>query len=180
MQLTKSMIRNLATDDKVFMRGMQYYQSGRIVNASYSKLSKRYKITVKGSYNYTVNVDEHDDDSFDYSCNCPSATKEKGACKHVVAALLMLLKRQERMQGILPKNSEEKRAYQVLEYFDNQENMSMTGDVFRIEPLISLPDLLRNDTGKAYVSLKVGNSRMYKVQNIKKFLEDYIRRENIV
>ena len=41
--------------------------------------------------------------------------KEKGACKHVVAALLMLLKHQERTEGNLPKNAEEKRAYQVLE-----------------------------------------------------------------
>ena len=37
IQLTKNMIRNLASSEKVFMRGMQYYQNGRIQNASYSK-----------------------------------------------------------------------------------------------------------------------------------------------
>jgi len=180
IQLTKSMIRNMASSETVFMRGMQYFQSGRIQNASYSKSGKKYKIIVKGNYNYTVSIEEQEDGSFLTSCNCSSSIKEKGACKHVVAALLMLLKHQERSEGVLPKNSEEKRAYHVLEYFDNQENVTMTGEVFRIEPVITLPSMLRNTTGKAYISLRAGSSKMYKIQNLKKFLEDYIRRENII
>lgn len=180
IQLTKNMIRNLASNEKTFMRGMQYFQNGRIQNASYSKVNKRYKIIVKGNYNYTVYISEQEDGSFLTSCNCPSSVKEKGACKHVVAALLMLLKHQERSEGNLPKNPEEKRAYQVLEYFDNQETMAMTGEVFRIEPVITVPAMLRNNMGKAYISLKAGSTKMYKVQNIKKFLEDYIKRENIL
>ena len=180
IQLTKNMIRNLASSEKMFMRGMQYFQSGRIQNASYSKAGKRYKIIVKGNYNYTVMIEEQEDGSFLTSCNCPSSVKEKGACKHVVAALLMLLKHQERSEGNLPKNPEEKRAYQVLEYFDNQETIAMTGEVFHIEPVITLPSMLRNTAGKAYISLKAGSTKMYKVQNIKKFLEDYIKRENIL
>ena len=179
IQLTKNMIRSLASSEKTFMRGVQYFQNGRIQNASYSKTGKRYKIIVKGNYDYAVLVEEQEDGSFTTSCNCPGSVKEKGACKHVVAALLMMLKHQERTEGNLPKNPEEKRAYQVLEYFDNQGTMTMTGDVFRIEPMISLPEMLRNNTGKAYISLTAGNTRMYKVPNIKKFLEDYIRRENI-
>jgi len=180
IQLTKNMIRNLASNEQTFMRGMQYYQNGHIQNASYSKNSKRYKIIVKGNYNYTVMIEEQEDGSFLTSCNCPSSIKEKGACKHVVAALLRLLKHQEHSEGNLPKNSEEKRAYQVLEYFDNQENMTMTGEVFHIEPVISLPAMLRNNSGKAFISLRAGSTKLYKVQNIKKFLEDYIKRENII
>ena len=180
IQLSKTMIRNLASNEKTFIRGMQYFQNGRIQNASYSKVGKRYKIIVKGNYNYTVMIEEQEDGSFLSSCNCPSSVKEKGACKHVVAALLMLLKHQERSEGNLPKNEEEKRAYQVLEYFDNQETMAMTGEVFHIEPIITVPSMLRNNTGKAYISLRAGSTKMYKVQNIKKFLEDYIKRENIL
>ena len=132
IQLTKNMIRNLASSEQTFMRGMQYYQNGHIQNASYSKNSKRYKIIVKGNYNYTVMIEEQEDGSFLTSCNCPSSVKEKGACKHVVAALLRLLKHQEHSEGNLPKNAEEKRAYQVLEYCDHQETMTMS-----IHPVIS-------------------------------------------
>lgn len=180
IQLTKNMIRNLASNEKTFMRGMQYFQSGRIQSASYSKTGRRYKIIVKGSYNYTVMVEEQEDGSFLTSCNCPGSIKERGACKHVVAALLMLLKRQERSEGNLPKTTEEKRAYHVLEYFDNQGSVTMTGEVFHIEPIITLPAMLRSNAGKAYISLKAGSTKMYKVQNIKKFLEDYIKQENML
>ncbi|MBP3610461.1 MAG: SNF2 helicase associated domain-containing protein [Lachnospiraceae bacterium] len=180
IQLTKNMIRNLATNEKTFMRGVQYFQNGRIQNASYSKSGKRYKITVKGKQIYMVTIEEQEDGSFLSNCNCPNSIKEKGACKHTVAALLMLLKHQERSEGNLPKNAEEKRAYQVLEYFDNQETVTMTGEVFHIEPVITLPSMLRNNAGKAYISLRAGSNKIYKVQNIKKFLEDYIRRENIL
>ncbi|MGN0506691.1 MAG: SNF2 helicase associated domain-containing protein [Lachnospiraceae bacterium] len=180
IHLTKNMIRNLATNEKTYLRGVQYFQNGRIQNASYSKVGKKYKVIVKGSYNYTVFLEENEDGSFEFSCNCPSSLKEKGACKHVVAALLMLLKYQERNEGTLPKNPEEKRAYQVLEYFDNCEMPQMTGEVFHIEPVITLPSMLRNNTGRAYVSLRVGSTKLYKIQNMKKFLEDYIRQENII
>ena len=61
IQLTKNMIRNLASSEKTFMRGMQYFQNGRIQNASYSKASKRYKVIVKGNYNYTVMIEEQED-----------------------------------------------------------------------------------------------------------------------
>ncbi len=180
IQLTKSMIKNLASSEQIFKRGVQYFQSGRIQNASYSKTGKRYKIIVRGSYDYTVFIDEEEHGAFEFSCNCPAAKKEQGACKHTVAALLMLLKHQERTEGIVPKTLEEKRVYQVLEYFDNQETELMTGEVFRIEPIISVPTILRNTSGVAYISFKVGNSKMYKIQNMKKFMEDYIRQENII
>ncbi len=180
IQLTKNMIKNLASSEQNFKRGIQYFQCGRIQTASYSKSAKRYKIIVKGSYDYTVVIEEMEDGSFETSCNCPASKREKGACKHIIAALLMIFKHQERSEGVLPKNAEEKRAYQVLEYFDNQEIELMTGEVFRIEPIITVPAMLRNTSGIAYISLKVGNSKMYKIQNIKKFLEEYIRRENIV
>lgn len=170
----------MATDEKTYLRGVQYFQSGRILNASYSKPNMRYKITVKGNYNYTVTVSEHEDGSFESTCNCPSNLKEKGICKHTVAALLMLLKYQERAEGTLPKSGEEKRSYQVLEYFDNQETLSMTGEVFHIEPIFTLPAMLRNDAGRAFISLRVGSTKMYKVQNIKKFLDDYVRQQNII
>ncbi len=180
IQLTKSMIKNLASSEQNFKRGIQYFQSGRIQNASYSKSAKRYKIIVKGSYDYTVTIDEYEDASFECNCNCPASKHEKGACKHIVASLLMLLKHQERSEGALPKTAEEKRSYQVLEYFDNQESEVMTGDVYRIEPIITVPSMLRNDSGMAYISLKTGNTKMYKIQNIRKFIEEYIRRDNIV
>lgn len=179
LRLSRNGIRNLASSDIVYSRGLQYYKNNRVTNATFSKAANQYKFQVKGSYTYQVSVGEKEDGSFDYSCNCPSHLKEKGACKHVVASLLFLLKYQEKASMETPRTPEEKKAFQVLDYFANQDDTKAGGEVFRIIPTITIPSMLRADN-YAMVMLHVGNTHMYKVQSLKKFLTDYYNKENIV
>lgn len=180
LRLSRTGIRNLAASDLVFSRGLQYYKGNRIVNAAFSKTSKQYRFIVKGSYNYNVVITEGENGNFDYNCNCPTHLKEKGACKHVVASLLFLLKYQEKSQMKEPKSPEEKRAFQVLDYFANQDETRTVGEIFHIEATITIPGMLRSNSGYAYLTLYAGSSRLYKVQSLKKFLVDYMTKENIV
>ncbi len=178
--LSRTGIRNLATNDMVYSRGLQYYRAGRVCNVAYSKTSHQYRMTVKGNYSYSVVITEHEDGSYDHACNCPSHVKEKGACKHVVAALLFLLKYQEKSVMEVPQNPEEKRVYQVLDYFANQEDTRITGEIFHVSATITLRTMLRGEDGRALLTLQAGNGRYYKVQLLKKFLTDYAAGENII
>ncbi len=180
LRLSRTGIRNLASSDLIYSRGLQYYKSNRVVNAAFSKLSGQYKLTVRGSYNYSVIITENKDGSFEHFCNCPAHVKEKGACKHVVAALLFILKYQEKSLMEEPQSPEEKKAFQVLEYFANQEETKTQGEIFHIEAIIFIPAILRGTESKAYVSLMAGVNRMYKIQSLRKFLMDYYNKENIV
>lgn len=179
LRLSRTGIRNLASSDMIYSRGLQYYKSNRIVNAAFSKASKQYRFTVKGNYNYNVMITEGEDGTFEYTCNCPARLKEKGACKHVVASLLFLLKYQEKSMMKEPESPEEKKAYQVLDYFVNQDETRAEGEIFHIEAMITIPAMMRSDSGQAFLSLYAGSNRMYKVQTIKKFLSEYIKKENI-
>ena len=147
LRLSRTGIRNLAISELVYARGLQYYKSNRVVNAAWSKANRQYRMTVRGNYNYSVVIDENEDGSFEYSCNCPSHLKEKGACKHVVAALLFLLKYQEKSLMSVPDNPEEKRVYQLLEYFSNQEEGLTQGEIFRIQAGITVPALMKGEIG---------------------------------
>lgn len=180
LRLSRTGIRNLATSDLVYARGLQYYKTNRVVNAAWSKTNRQYRMTVKGNYNYSVVIDENEDGSFEYTCNCPSHLKEKGACKHVVAALLFLLKYQEKSATAAPDNPEAKRVYQLLEYFSNQEEAITPGEIFRVQAVITIPTLMKGQNGRAYVSVRAGNNRLYKIQTLKKFLADYYNSENII
>lgn len=180
LRLSRTGIRNLAISELVYARGLQYYKSNRVVNAAWSKANRQYRMTVRGNYNYSVVIDENEDGSFEYSCNCPSHLKEKGACKHVVAALLFLLKYQEKSLMSVPDNPEEKRVYQLLEYFSNQEEGLTQGEIFRIQACITVPALMKGESGRAYLALRAGNNRMYKIQALKKFLADYYSKSNII
>lgn len=179
LTLSRTGIRNLASSDIVYSRGLQYYKAGRVSNVAYSKLNHQYRMNVKGSYNYSVFITENEDGSFEHACNCPSHVKEKGACKHVVAALLFLLKYQEKSTMEAPQNAEEKRTYQVLEYFCNQEDSRSEGEIFHLAATITLPSLMRSNSGQAAVSLQAGNEKMYKIQALKKFLAAFTAHEDI-
>jgi SNF2 family DNA or RNA helicase len=178
IQISRTGIRNLASDDTVYARGLQYYKDNRIVGATYSNSNKQYRLTVKGNYNYSVIIDEQEDGSFDYSCNCPSRLKDQGACKHVVAALLFVLKYQERTMVTESKSPQERKVLSLLDYFITQEDAHLVGETFQIEVIISIPSIFKGDNGRAMVSLRGGSNRKYKIQTIKKFLADVYHKES--
>ncbi|HHV11169.1 MAG TPA: DEAD/DEAH box helicase [Clostridiales bacterium] len=178
IQISRTGIRNLASNDTVYARGLQYYKENRIVNATYSNTNKQYRLTVKGNYNYSVTIDEQEDGSFDYNCNCPSRLKDQGACKHVVAALLFVLKYQERTLLSESKSPEERKVVALLDYFIAQEDSHLVGETFQLEVVFSIPSIIKGESGRAMVSLHGGSNRKYKVQTIKKFLSDLHHHES--
>ncbi|MDF2905845.1 MAG: hypothetical protein K0R34_1166 [Herbinix sp.] len=178
IQISRTGIRNLASNDTIYARGLQYYKDNRIVNATYSNTNKQYRLTVRGNYNYSVMIDEQEDGSFDYCCNCPSRLKDQGACKHVVAALLFVLKYQERSILTETKNPGERKVMQLLDYFMSQEDTVLVGETFGLEVIVSIPSIIKGDNARAMVSLRGGSSRKYKIQTIKKFLSDIYHKES--
>lgn len=178
IQISRTGIRNLASNDTIYARGLQYYKENRIINATYSNTNKQYRLTVKGNYNYSVTIDEQEDGSFDYGCNCPSRLKDQGACKHVVAALLFVLKYQERTLLSESKSPEERKVVTLLDYFIAWEDSQLVGETFQLEVMFSVPSIIKGENGRAMVSLHGGSSRKYKVQTIKKFLSDLYHHES--
>lgn len=180
LHLTRTSIRSMAANDLAYTRGIQYYKNHQVVNAAYSNKTKQYRVIVKGNNHYTVSIGENDSGTIEYTCNCPTHLKEKGACKHVVAAMLFLMKYQEQSIMKEPMTMEEKKSFRILEYFDRHDEVIPQGDIFRIVPIITIPNILKNEETKAYVSLRAGSSKLYKVQGLKKFLLDYTNGENIL
>lgn len=178
IQISRTGIRNLASNDTVYARGLQYYKENRVTSASYSNAAKLYRLEVKGNYKYSVTVEEQEDGSFDYSCNCPSRLKDQGACKHVVASLLFILKYQERTMLSETKSPEERKIMQIIDYFASQEDSYIIGETFSLEPIISIPQMIKGENARAFVSFRGGSNRKYKIQTIKKFLSDIYNNES--
>lgn len=180
LKLSRMGIRNLAANDFVYSRGLNYYKNHHVINASYSNKNKQYRIVVKGNNDYIVSISEKGDGSFSYACNCPGSLKEEGACKHVIAAVTFLMKYQEKNQMKEPMTEEEKNVYQILDYFDEQEDIVTAGEIFHLEVTIVIPNIYHENDRSAYLTLHAGSGKMYKIQSIKKFLLDYNAGENIV
>ncbi|MGB8453831.1 MAG: DEAD/DEAH box helicase [Anaerocolumna sp.] len=180
IRLSRMGIRNLAASDTVYSRGLQDYKQNHVVNATWSNTKQQYRITVKDNFEYMVSIQVFEDGSFEHKCNCSEHLKEEGACKHVITALFFILNYVERTLMEEPDNPAEKTVYQILGYFSNQEDSLTQGETYHIKVGISIPSILRSDTGSAIISLRVGNHHYYKIQSIKKFLTDFYNKENIM
>lgn len=179
IRLSRMGIRNIAASDTVYSRGLQDYKQNHVVSATWSNAKQQYRITVKDNFEYMVTIQVFEDGSFEHKCNCSEHLKEEGACKHVVTALFFVLNYVERSLMEEPANPAEKTVYQILGYFSNQEDGLTQGETYHIRVGISIPAILRSETGSAVISLRVGNHHYYKIQSIKKFLTDFYSKENI-
>jgi len=181
LQLSRSKIQNLAADEVVFQRGLSYFKEKRVVHAACSKNKKIYTFTVQGRQTYRVTVEETKEQDLECSCNCPARYSQKGACKHTVASLLYLLQYQEQTSK---KNgtasAADRRAEMIIRYFVDAEEPQYDKDVYHIEPYIEIPGMLRSDSDPVYVSLRVGNTKLYRVQMLKRFLLDYKENKSII
>lgn len=180
LKISKDMIKKLAIDETVYYRGSRYYRENAVTNVTWSKTSKQYRAMVKGTHDYQVTISMNENNAINYSCNCPAHVKYQGACKHVIATLLFIEDYIERQETKQPESKEEKNVYQIIEYFNKQDDIEVYGDFFRIEVKINIPTLLKGNVGKVFVSIHAGSNRLYKIQNLRKFLMDYANRETII
>lgn len=180
-ELSRQIIKNLSADDITYHRGIYLYRNSQVKNISVVKTTGQMRITVNDVFDYKVTINDQPDGTIEYTCNCASSAKnmEKGACKHVVAGLFALLKVQEKDKLMQLPNPEDRRACSVLDFFQAQEDMIFPKSVFHIEPIITVPEILGKQGTCAYLSIKAGHDKLYKVQTIKKFLTDYIKQNDI-
>lgn len=181
IRLTRSKIHNLASDDAVFQRGLNYFKEKRITHAACSKNQKVYTFTVEGKQEYHVTIEETEEQDIEFSCNCPAMYDQKGACKHTVAAMFYLMQYQEASEkktGSGGKN--DSRGHKVIKYFIDAREPHYDKEVFHVEPYIELPGRLRTGNDPVFLSLRVGNSKFYRVQSLKRFLTEIKTKQPIL
>ncbi|MCI8625766.1 MAG: DEAD/DEAH box helicase [Lachnospiraceae bacterium] len=179
-ELNRALIKNLATDETTYSRGLRYYTGKAIKNISKSSRREHYHAAILGKSEYMVDVDVSNPDAISYTCNCPASHKYAGACKHVVAVLLFVVDYQGKTNPVGNQTPEKKKINQILDYFDKLDYYPGQGALYHIELCVEIPVILRDDgSAKAEVSFLVGNSRMYKMQNIRRFLVDYSEKRPI-
>ncbi len=106
--LTRTNIRNAATNTTVYSRGLQLYQGGRISSFQVEETNgeeekeRNIEATVKGSgrnvYGVEMTHNLESDRVNGIYCECPAFRKYSGLCKHCVAVLLHYIE-WDKMQG---------------------------------------------------------------------------------
>lgn len=178
-KITREAIRRLATTETVYYRGMRYYAAHAVSDVTWNEATKQYHAFVQGSNIYGVTIGFGEDEQITHSCNCPAHAKYPGACKHVVAALLFIADYQQRADVLENLGWEDQTAYKIIEYFRKREYRKLTPQYFHLALQVTVNEPLKSRQSKAFVGLYAGSSKMYKVSNTKKFIQDYYNHKEI-
>ena len=178
-KITRESIRRLATTETVYYRGMRYYAAHAVSDVTWNEATKQYHAFVQGSNIYGVTIGFGEDEQITHSCNCPAHAKYPGACKHVVAALLFIADYQQRADALENLGWEDQTAYKIIEYFRKREYRKLTPQYFHLALQVTVNEPLKSRQSKAFVGLYAGSSKMYKVSNTKKFIQDYYNHKEI-
>lgn len=179
LKITREAIKQLASSETVYYRGMRYYAAHAVSNVTWSESSRQYRSVVRGGNQYMVTIQSDDDAEVKYTCNCPSHVKMSGACKHVVATLLFISDYQQRESAKENLDEKDVTAYQIIEYFQKREYRRLTPNYYHLGIRITIPYLLKKQNSKAFLGLYAGAEKMYKVTNTRKFITDYYEEKDI-
>lgn len=176
-RITREAVRQIASSETVFYRGMRYYAAHAVSHVTWNESSKQYRALVKGGSQYTVTIEMEEE--LIYHCNCPGNVKHSGACKHVVAAMLFIVDYEQREEIGGSEGGAARTAYDIVEYFRKREYRRLTPNFYHLELKLTVPGFMRGEDARAHVSLFAGEKRMYKVGNTRKFIEDYYQGKTI-
>ncbi|MBB5173705.1 DEAD/DEAH box helicase [Texcoconibacillus texcoconensis] len=178
--ITNADIQSQCTTYHVFDRGLAYYDQGSVRNVIYHEQRNGYSAWIVGNDVYRVRVDfDKNNDIYSYECECKAFDQYPGACKHIVALLTHLKKKQENTLDVFPRPShlqKERRTAQLIEAFqDLYETKKQTfheRQILNVEYILHLTGTQSfNDDGFVELEMKVGPKRTYVVKNIATFLE---------
>ncbi|MBO7632170.1 MAG: SNF2 helicase associated domain-containing protein, partial [Lachnospiraceae bacterium] len=159
-------------DETSYTDGFLYYKNGRVISAESNRDKTLYRFAVKGNFTYSVSVSLSENDC-SFVCNCSAgAGHSNGACKHVIAALLFLHHLQHTPAAGAEQDPQTMRSSQILNYYMELDDSFVRNEICHVTPYFYYGGMLR--TEKDYVTMRIsmGADRPYKVQAVKKMLEN--------
>lgn len=172
--ITREEILDISSNELIFIRGEKYFLEGRAQILKFDHATDTFFAVVNGRLNYKVKIEFDKNGYFcDAICNCPAYEQHWSYCKHIIAALFEIMKRERKREYSHQKDEETVKS--ILDFFRYQESSRKIPINLEInyEYIVNKYNFL-NDT---YISLRIGEGKLYVVKNIRKLIESIRRKE---
>lgn len=176
-KIEKKDIISIASNNDVYNQGLKYFRMGRTKNFTHNSYDDQSVVTTEVEDNikdYKASIFFRTSGELkSYSCSCTESIMWKGACKHIVCALLKL---EEHSQKINNEIKMEKGVENIIELFEKHTYENITNKLYesnmyldkvRINPCIHL-----TDKGEIYVTFSIGISKYYIIRDIIEFIDN--------
>ena len=196
MLVNKDVIRNLYEDagDKRVQKARMYKSLGKveITNVEYeNKDNFEIKSIVVGTEKYNTYLSIKNGEIEDVTCECQDYYSHYGACKHVIASLMLFSENEyyskafekDLNKTVMPQAGKEYRNFkQLVNTFYNEEVEDLSDDEIEIkhEGTICLEPKILYDKflNTMKVEFKIGNKKMYKLKDLTEFYTRMLNKEN--
>ena len=172
-------IRQQARSRTEYEQGEDLFLRGKVrllSSESFWKGEEKVRALVQeGERSYRVSLLVKDDRLYQASCQCPVHREYKGLCRHEVAAALLTMETDR--EEATPRVSTPLKVRRMLQSYTGSDLREAA--ISGMEEKVRLEPSLRALEGKLFLSLKVGNMRMYQVRDLSSFVtalegEDYV------
>ncbi len=174
--ITIDEILDICANYNTYIKARQYFYSRRVKSLQYDREYNEFTAIVQGTRNYKVKMEFNMADQFaDASCTCPAYDGYYNYCKHIGAVLFEILDKDKREE--FDNNRDEKFTESILDFF-NYRNSHSKEDV-SIEIKYEFAPLNGTIGNSSLIGLYIGEKRLYKLKNIKKFVESIEKMEEM-
>ena len=162
----------------IYNRGLNYFNEGRVIDLSYDLNHHIWTAYVLGTMSYYVEVDLSfvNEGRIQAHCDCP-AFATYGPCKHNVAVLLAIAKRQATDQSIAQRvNDSPEKQLEITKMFTDlvrqlTQSQEATNILSHKQPMHVQYKLSWSETREFHLELKTGIDYHYVVKSIPDLLE---------
>lgn len=187
MEININKIRSIASNEKTFERGLDYYKKGYI---------KKYKVinnsngivifaSVLGSFgnNYNIEIIINKENEIISTCDCEAYHTYQGSCKHIVSVLIeyAINSKKNNILSInkkLPTTTDKVAIDLIDEYIEVSLNVLYDDTTIKKARLI--PTLEYDNYAKLTMNFRIGYERTYVIKDLDKFYEDMTLNSTVV
>ena len=180
MEITTAQIKDFATSDEIYQKGLALYEENAIVSLEIDDFSNEKIIFVNATlkdrkqyYEVNMSIDKDDVIVVAHLCNCPVHAQNIVSCEHCVAVLFRL-QASEKLKASEAGSTtsyQDSAAIKLMNAYEEQLVYSSLAinlnNAIHVEPVFEL----RQKRIMA-VTLKVGNEKRYIIKDVEQFLYD--------
>jgi len=175
LQIDNSFIKKTASNEAVFVQGKKLADSGNvsIVSKEWENIFYVVKAVAQENVkeqNFYMIFDARGA-MYEYRCSCDSSRIWRGACKHVAAALFLLMGNRNRDYAAMVNDRAAEKFLLGLEASVKAERGALLASKAGADERMSLvPEIVLESGGVPFLELSVGGRRKYVVKNVGEFL----------
>ncbi len=169
LKITDNYIIDRVDFYETYTKGKQYFNSGKVKEVRVNHRHDYFVGKVDGAETYEPSVTfSNYGDITNTSCNCPEFHKYPGDCKHIVAFLMSI--REIDRSGRLINRKKEGNLKNIIQSYRESRDIGLVP--------VNLEVNYERCQGESFISLRVGEDKLYVVKSFAKFLSNLIDKKD--